>query len=74
MYPAAFASITSPVIMLHGTYDPHPGRMIRASLAPYLPQLEYHQLEQCGHSPWLEKHATDEFFTVMRQWLIRQMA
>jgi len=34
VYPAAFAAITSPVLMLHSTYDPHPGQMIRASLAP----------------------------------------
>ena len=31
-YPAAFAAINVPVIMLHGAVDPHPGRMIRASL------------------------------------------
>jgi len=73
VYPAAFAAITSPVIMLHGTYDPHPGQMIRASLAPYLPQLEYHQWERCGHSPWVEKHARDDFFAVMRQWLTRRL-
>ena len=73
VYPAAFSAITSPAIMLHGDYDPHPGRMIHASLTPYLPQLEYHQWQRCGHSPWLEKHVRDEFFATMRDWLTRHL-
>lgn len=69
IHPAAFTAITSPVLMLHGAYDPHPGGMIRDSLAPYLPQLEYHEWERCGHSPWCERFVRDEFHVVMRQWL-----
>ena len=71
-YPAAFAAINTPVIMLHGAADPHPGRMIRASLEPYLPRLEYREWERCGHYPWLEKADRDEFFAVLREWLSRQ--
>ena len=71
-YPAAFAAINVPVIMLHGAVDPHPGRMIRASLEPFLPQLEYREWERCGHYPWLERAARDEFLDVLRQWLARQ--
>ena len=74
VYPAAFTAITSPVLMLHGTYDPHPGKMIQASLKPYLPQLEYCELDRCGHSPWEEKCVRDEFFTVLRDWLARRLA
>ena len=36
-FPAAFASIDRPVLMLHGTYDPHPGAMIRDTLKRYRP-------------------------------------
>src|SRR6266404_2393115 len=61
VYPAAFAEIKSPVLMLHGAADPHPGEMIRPSLAPYIPQLEYREWERCGHYPWLEKATHDEF-------------
>lgn len=68
-YPAAFAAIKSPVLMLHGAADPHPGGMIRASLAPYIPQLEYREWERCGHYPWLEKATREEFFLVLRKWL-----
>jgi pimeloyl-ACP methyl ester carboxylesterase len=71
VYPAAFAAIESPVLMLHGAEDPHPGQMIRAGLQCYLPQLEYHQWERCGHSPWRERTVRDEFFAVMRRWLTK---
>jgi pimeloyl-ACP methyl ester carboxylesterase len=70
VYPAALAAIDSPVLMLHGAADPHPGQMIRASLEPYLPQLEYREWERCGHYPWLEKAVREEFFAVLREWLI----
>ena len=71
VYPAAFAAIDAPVIMLHGAEDPHPGQMIRASLEPHLPQLEYREWERCGHYPWLEKAVRDEFFAVLHEWLSR---
>jgi pimeloyl-ACP methyl ester carboxylesterase len=74
VYPAAFAAIESPVLMLHGAFDPHPGQMIRASLEPYLPQLEYREWERCGHSPWVERAVRDEFFNVLREWLARHVA
>jgi pimeloyl-ACP methyl ester carboxylesterase len=73
VYPAAFASIRAPVLMLHGEVDPHPGPWIRESLRPHLPQLEYHELARCGHFPWLERGAADEFFSVLRRWLGRRL-
>ncbi len=73
VYPAALAAIDVPVLMLHGTFDPHPGTMIRASLEPLLPQVEYREWERCGHSPWLEKAARAEFFEELRAWLTRQL-
>ncbi len=73
-YPRAFAAIAAPVLMLHGAADPHPGPLIRAGLAPHLPQLEYRELGRCGHYPWLERLARDEFFATLREWLLRQFA
>jgi len=69
-YPAAFARIASPVLMLHGDYDPHPGPMIRDGLLPHIPHIEYHELTRCGHSPWNEALARDEFFRALRTWLL----
>lgn len=69
VYPASFAAITSPVLMLHGDYDPHPGNMIRDSLRPYLPKLEYIELQRGGHYPWFERHARVPFFEALERWL-----
>ncbi len=73
VYPDAFAAITAPILMLHGAGDPHPGRMIRDNLAPYLPQLEYHEWDRCGHYPWLEAAVRDDFFARSAGWLTRRL-
>lgn len=69
IYPAAFAAIRSPLLMLHGAEDPHPGRLIRDSLLPFLPQLEYREFPRCGHYPWRERAARTEFFALLAAWL-----
>jgi pimeloyl-ACP methyl ester carboxylesterase len=74
VYPAAFAAIPSPVLMLHGAVDPHPGRMILASLLPYIPQIEYREWERCGHYPWLERCVRGEFFDTLKAWLLARRA
>lgn len=74
VYPAAFRAIRSPVLMLHGDHDPHPGKQILAGLKPYLPNLQYMQLERCGHSPWNEKHARAPFFSHLEGWLAAHAA
>jgi pimeloyl-ACP methyl ester carboxylesterase len=71
-YPAALSKVRSPVLMLHGDFDPHPGAPTRDLLRRYIPQLEYHELPRCGHSPWRERFARDEFFQVMTRWLKRK--
>ncbi len=68
-HPALFSRIRVPLLMMHGGADPHPGASIRTALEPHLPQLEYRELAECGHYPWLERAARDEFFTVLRSWL-----
>ena len=69
VYPAAFSAIHGPVLMLHGAVDPHPGRLILASLQRHIPQIEYHEWDQCGHYPWLERTVRAEFFSLLRGWL-----
>ncbi len=69
VYPAAFSKISVPVIMMHGDFDPHPGLLIRASLKAYLPGLEYCQFKHCGHYPWLERQAHQQFYAILRKWL-----
>jgi len=72
IYPAAFANIRVPVLMVHGDYDPHPGRLIRDSLRPYVSQLEYRELKHCGHYPWQETHAAETFFSLIFEWLLQK--
>jgi pimeloyl-ACP methyl ester carboxylesterase len=73
VYPAAFAAIKVPVLMVHGTFDPHPARLIFGGLRPYLPQLDYRELERCGHYPWLERAAAEAFFRLVHEWLRRNL-
>jgi pimeloyl-ACP methyl ester carboxylesterase len=68
-YPAAFASIKAPALMLHGDFDLHAGPLIHASLQPYMPQLTYRELARCGHYPWIEKYAAAQFYASIREWL-----
>ncbi|MDQ1502680.1 MAG: hypothetical protein QOD57_407 [Actinomycetota bacterium] len=68
--PAAFSAIRVPVLMLHGADDPHPGPITRDVLRPFLPQLEYIELEQCGHIPWVERHARHQFLQILEAWLL----
>lgn len=69
IYPAAFAAIGVPVLVLHGDADPHPGRSISEDLRRYIPHLEYQELPSCGHSPWLERQARQGFFETLEAWL-----
>jgi pimeloyl-ACP methyl ester carboxylesterase len=68
-YPQAFASILAPVLMIHGLYDPHPGRMIYDTLRPFIRRLEYVELDQCGHDPWREVKVREHFFQITKDWM-----
>ena len=71
VYPQSFAAIKTPVLMVHGDSDPHPGPETRDCLRCYLPQLEYVELERCGHYPWMERSQLDDFFPLLKTWLGR---
>jgi pimeloyl-ACP methyl ester carboxylesterase len=71
IYPAAFSAIKCPVFMLHGGYDPHPGELIYKSLVGAMPQLEYREWVDGGHSPFMEEKIKSEFFEVLREWILR---
>ena len=73
VYPSAFSGITCPALMIHGDYDPHPGPTIRDGLQALLPLLRYVELEHCGHTPWNERFAREEFFDTLRGWLVQTL-
>jgi pimeloyl-ACP methyl ester carboxylesterase len=68
--PGTFSAIRVPVLMIHGADDPHPGAITRDVLRTVLPQIEYVELAQCGHMPWVERHARHEFLQTLQAWLL----
>src|SRR5262249_51217735 len=67
--PRSFEAISAPVLMLHGAEDPHPGAMIRDSLLPYVPQLEYVEITRCGPEWWRERQVRASFLRALGAWL-----
>jgi len=51
--------------------DPHPGPVTRDRLRQFIPQLEYVELDRCGHEPWRERYARDRFVELVRDWCSR---
>ena len=43
-------------------YDPHPVRGVSEPLESKLPDFRMITMEQCGHDPWKEAYAREEFF------------
>jgi pimeloyl-ACP methyl ester carboxylesterase len=58
--------VTCPVVAIHGDYDPHPAAGVRDPLAAILPDFRFISLERCGHEPWIERHAREEFYRILR--------
>ena len=59
--------VKCPVAAIHGDYDPHPAEGVKAPLGRVLSDFKFHLLERCGHNPWNERFARDEFFRLLRQ-------
>lgn len=59
------ATITCPVVALHGDCDPHPAEGIQQPLAAKVKDFRMIMLEQCGHTPWCERHAMERFYEIL---------
>jgi pimeloyl-ACP methyl ester carboxylesterase len=59
--------ICCPVLAIHGDYDPHPAEGIRTPLAGVLKDFTFVLLNKCGHRPWLESAAREEFYAILEQ-------
>ena len=62
--------IQCPVTAIHGDYDPHPAEGIRIPLSHVLKDFQFSLLKNCGHYPWIEKDAREEFYQILRKELI----
>lgn len=59
--------ITCPVIAIHGDHESHPAEGVRLPLSTVLADFQFVLLEKCGHTPWLERHACDKFYEILRK-------
>lgn len=62
-----FSKIKIPVTLIQGDYDPHPTQEIYAFLKDCIPQIKLYELEKCGHYPWIEKYAKDDFYRIVAE-------
>lgn len=56
-----------PTVVIHGDYDPHPFKGVKNPLSSAIKDIKFILLEECGHYPWLEKEAREEFYDVLRE-------
>jgi len=59
--------IQCPVVAIHGDHDPHPYRGVEEPLSRVLKDFRFILLENCGHRPWFEKSARDEFYNILKK-------
>ena len=61
--------IKCPVVAIHGDYDPHPAEGVQKPLSTILKSFKVVLLKNCGHKPWIEHQARDEFFRILKEQL-----
>ncbi|NNC95406.1 MAG: alpha/beta hydrolase [Chitinophagales bacterium] len=61
----ALESIHCPVIAIHGVDDPHPLSGVEEPLSERLSNFKMIKLQKCGHIPWKEKYAKENFFKMI---------
>jgi len=59
--------IKCPVVAIHGDHDPHPAEGIQKPLSAILKSFRFILLKNCGHKPWIERQAKEEFFRVLKE-------
>lgn len=58
-------TITCPVLAIHGMQDPHPHEGVEEPLRKTISNFKFVLLENCGHTPWNEEYAKDQFYKVL---------
>lgn len=58
----SFKKIQSKLFLLQGEIDPHPAKGVIVPLQENGVKCESYVLEKCGHSPFMEKYAKEEFY------------
>jgi pimeloyl-ACP methyl ester carboxylesterase len=63
--------ISCPMVAIHGDYDPHPAEGVRKPLSAILRGFRFILLKNCGHMPWIERRAREEFYRILEEELRR---
>ncbi|MBX7214530.1 MAG: alpha/beta hydrolase [Thermoflexales bacterium] len=69
VYPAAFAAIRAPALMVYGCEDPHPGPRVFADLVRVMPHLEYAEWADAGHTPWHARRPGTDVIARISGWI-----
>lgn len=59
-------NIRCPVLATHGNYDPHPAQGVKMPLSRTLKDFKFILLKHCGHTPWLERQAHNDFYKILK--------
>lgn len=57
--------IDCPVIAIHGDYDSTPLVAIDDSLSKIIKDFTFYSINKCGHTPWNERYAKEEFYSIL---------
>lgn len=60
-----FKKISCPMVLIQGASDPHPAEGVIRPLKDRHVDIKSYVLDRCGHTPWREKYAREEFARVL---------
>ncbi len=64
------ATVECRVVALHGEHDPHPAEGVKEPLLGVLKDFKLVLLKKCGHRPWVEREAREDFFRALEAELV----
>ena len=59
--------VRCPVVAIHGDYDPHPSEGVEKPLSLMIEEFRFILLKNCGHKPWVERTAREEFYQILKE-------
>jgi len=57
--------IECPIVAIHGEYDSHSYEGVEEPLSKLIKAFKFHLLKDCGHSPWNEVYAKEQFYNML---------
>lgn len=58
--------VRCPVVAIHGDYDPSPAEGVEKPMRAAVKDFRFFLLRKCGHEPWMERAARDQFFNILK--------